>query len=328
MTRLPIKKYIVFLFPVLVIVFSIMYFSMFTAKDRDAYTVHFLNPFSNSRIEIGFSYYMYVFNGLGVPPNISIPFTCTFIYFLLYKFWFKYSPYNWFFSALAFNFIAFSVMNYYVGTSIRMGLAIAIGIFAVTKIIEGKKKFFALLLCSPLIQYGASLLVVISAWVFLFRRKGWRFHLIVIVFASLLAYFLSGAILNNIEFSNYYSQYVNDGLGKTERFFPFTVLFYMSSLILIFFYGLKKSFKGLSNELFQLFLVFLYSVPVLFSWFATKVSFLPKMMMPSIFFGAFFVFFFYQGYAIKSIGKDVCFFVFLILNFLAMVYAFNMYGLI
>jgi hypothetical protein len=157
---------------------------MDTAKDRDAYLHIFENPFHNSRIEIGFLHYANFFDILNIAPSASIVITCVIIYFLLSRVFFFYKKKNWLISILLFNFFAFGLMNYYLGTSIRMGLAISIALFSGIKILQGSKLFWLPFMASFFIHYGIIVFLLIFSWVFVFRDKEFGFHALMISVAT------------------------------------------------------------------------------------------------------------------------------------------------
>jgi hypothetical protein len=303
-----------------VFVALIMYLVMDTANDREAYINHFENPFGNSRIEIGFHYYMQAFHILKIPATVSIITTCVLIFFFLSRVWFRYIKFHWLVSILVFNFFVFGLMNYYLGTSIRMGLAIGITLYASTNILERKKFFWLLLFASFFIHYGAILYILVFTWVYLFQKKGLMFHVTMILLGSFSLFFLFDVVLPYLGLSSYYMAYIESDLGRTDRVFPFTILF---SLLALFFIFIRFG-KLVSKSLFLSLLV-IYVIPFLIFQIATGNPLFAKMIMPIIFLQSIALSYLYIPMFVKTFKGNLTILVLLFFNFLSLIYALSMY---
>ncbi len=323
-----IKNYNIMLFFILPLIFYLMYFTMDTAMDRENYIQHFNYPFLDERIEIGFQYYMQLFKYLGIEPYFSIPLTSVFIYLFFYKFWFTNSKEKNFITFLSFNFIIFSLMQYLLGTSIRMGLATVIAIYSFYQITEGKNKYFILLLFSASIHYGVIVFVIVAIYVTIFSRLNYYFHLITIIFASIFSYFFFFYVLEYLNLNSYYLDYIYGDAGKTDRLIPYSIIFYILSIILLSIVGFKNIFYKLEPKKRKIFLVYFYMIPLLIVWCITQIAIIPKIMAPSIFIGSFFIFFYYTKPVIKVLNYKIFFSLLIFMNFIAFLYAFNQYRII
>lgn len=307
-----------------------MYIVMDTAKDRDNYIELFSNPFKESRIELGFQYYAQFFSLLQIPPSISIVITSVIIYLILYNVWFKFLKIDLLSSILLFNFIVFSLMNYYLGTSIRMGLASAIALFAFAKINESKYFYIILLFLSPFFHYGVLLFVVLLFWFTLTKTKSFKFHYICIIIFTIVFFSIFNLIVPLIG-SSYYQSYFTSNLGQTERLFPFTLLFYTFSLVMILF-GIRRDKLYQNNNFISsyksLYFLSLYGSPVLLFSVISGIPVFGKMLMPSIFLSAILMVLLFYKASVSLVGK-YSFFLFLFpLNILAFMYALKMYQFI
>lgn len=301
----------------------VMALVMDTAKDRKAYIRIFENPFGNSRIEVGFQYYVYFFDIINSPAFLSIVLTCVLIYFLWSRVWFFFIRCDWLVSILLFNFFAFGLMNYYLGTSIRMGLAIGLALYASIKILQSKKIYWLPLFASFFIHYGAILYILVFTWVYALRLKKIKLHFAIICFASvaLLAFF--DKFIPYLNLSTYYMGYIEGDLGRTDRIFPFTIAFSLISIVLIF----NKISISLKEHPTLTILV-IYSIPFLLFYIVTGNPLFGKMLMPIIFLQAIILVLLYIKFAVRLLGRSLFVFCLMGLNLVAICYALKMYNLI
>ena len=301
-----------------ILVAFIMHLVMYTAKDRESYLEHFANPFYSSRIEIGFQYYMFIYKIIGVLPQIGVIITSVIIYTLLAKVWFFFIKTYWLESILLFNFLMFTLFNYYLGTSLRMGLAVAICLYASIRIFENKWQYWILLAAAATFHYGAILYLIIFCWVRLSRQYSLRYHFFAILVASLFAVSVFKAIFPELGLSSYYLNYL-DNEEISSRFIPFSLLFLILSLFALI-------FKKKSNKFpYSLYLLVLYSIPFLIGTFIGGVVLFPKMITPLIFLAAIlFVIEYYNKFQ-KLTERNLRFMVLIYSNFTALLYALNMY---
>ncbi|WP_428025002.1 EpsG family protein [Arcobacter sp.] len=314
-----INTYNALLFLFSITIFYLMYLVRDTIQDRPNYLEHFTYPVDTIKIEIGFKYYMKLFNILGIDPQISICLTSVFIYILLAKVWYKYvSKLNSIESILIFNFIMLTLFNHYVGTSIRMGLAIAIALYSSMKIIEGNKKYWIMIFLSIFFHYGISLFVLLFTWVKLFEKRSIRFHLFSLILIFLLTFIIFYWAVPILEFLNNEQRYSHyfDGKDMTDRIMPFTLLFLIGSLFLLL---IKRS-----EQWSILYLLVGYSIPFIIVIVIIKVNILPKMLMPLIFLSAVLIINSYRFEYIKLNGI-IRFNLLIIANVVAIMYALKMY---
>lgn len=305
------------LVPLSFYVVLIMSMVMNTAGDRDIYHHIFSLPFGYNRIEPGFKFYAQAWKSLGVPPGVSIVSTCGIIYVLLGRFWFNYCRLSWLESLLLFNFFSFSIFQYYLGTSIRMGLATSLALYAFMKLADGKKRYLPLLFLAPLIHYGTIPFVLISAWIYATRSISWRIHFIFIILASILSSIAVYEILHSFAFGAYYMSYFNSDFGDTDRIFPFTGLFYWFALFLIVqiiddsflkraaFYGIPLLVYGSLGQ---------PGAPIFF-----------KMLIPCMFIAAVLLSDVYRKVAKNNMTLDIRVILLLFFNVLALLYALHQY---
>ncbi len=301
----------------------ISFLVMNTASDRGNYIELFNSPFSNGRIEIVFQYYMNLFNILNIPAKFSIAFTSAIIYFLLSKFWLKFFYSNWFFSVLIFNFIVFSILNYYLGTSIRMGLAMSLSLFFSLKILNGKLRFIPLFLLTFLVHYGAILFVLVFSWVFFYRELKVRYHIFIAVFSGFFLLISFKYLLPFFPFPPYYMQYLNSGFGKTDRFLPFTIIFSLFSLFFIF---IKYKVAIFLNK--NLYLLSIYTIPFLILIVFNGNLFFAKMLIPLIFVQSLLLSLLYYKLALTFFGANLFLLLLCALNVFSILYALKMYNFI
>lgn len=272
-----IDNYTVLLFPFSMAIFYLMYFVRDTIQDRQNYIEHFANPVATLKIEIGFKYYMKLYNILGIDPQIAICLTSVLIYILLARVWHKYVKLDYLESILIFNFIMLSLFNHYVGDSIRMGFAIAVSLYSTMKILEGNKKYWIILFLSVFFHYGIVLYLILFTWINIFKNRSIKLHIFFIVAITICSMVVFHWAIPIVEFLNMEERYSHyfDGTSMTHRLLPFTILFLIGSLFLVL---IKK------NKEYQIiYLLVLYSIPFLLTTVILKVSLLPKMLMPLIF---------------------------------------------
>jgi|GEM_PF-3117562 len=299
----------------LIFVAGLMALVMDTASDRDNYIVLFSDPFANSRIEIGFLYYADILRGLGIPPEVGIVFTSILIYGLLARVWVYYIRLHWFESVFVFNFLVFSLFNYYLGTSIRMGLAMAVALFAAAQVTRGRYWLGIPLLLSPLLHYGAAPFVLSFVWLWVTRRASWRFHKVVIGLATLALPLLIQALPAILGLNGYYLQYFNEDLGQTERLFPFTLIFLGFALVL-------SAVKGNDSILRR---IAFYSLPFFLCGMVTGIPIFGKMLIPNIFIAAIVVVADYKYIYVKNLEPNFRLFTVMCLNLAGVVYALKAY---
>jgi hypothetical protein len=297
-----------------------MFLVMDTAKDREQYIKHFDDPFGNSRIEIGFQYYMQFFKLLNIPSEVSIVITCLIVYFLLSRVWFKYIKTHWLLSILLFNFFAFGLMNYYLGTSIRMGLAIGVSLYASINILKGRSFFWLPFFVSFFIHYGAILYILVFTWFYLFRKKSIKFHILMALFGTFGLLAIFDKILPYFGLSSYYMAYFESDFGRTERIIPLSILF---SLLALFFIFIK--FSKLAYISSFLSVVVIYAIPFLVFQLATGNPLFGKMLMPVIFLQSIALSYLYIPMLMKNFKGNFLIPVLLVFNVLAVLYALSMY---
>jgi len=300
---------------VLVLVAGLMALVMSTAKDRANYLVIFSNPFGNSRIEIGFQYYVDALEHLNVPPAVGIVITCVLTYMILAYAWYAWVRIYWIESLLLFNFFVFSLFNYYLGTSIRMGLATALALYGAVQIARGNRKFLVLVWISGLFQYGTIPFSLIVTWLVLTQRVSWRIHKVFILAASIALPLSVALILRHLGLSGHYMSYFNGSEGQTGRIFPFTYAFLVLALVL-------SSFKGEDTILRR---AAFYGLPFLLYGIFSGVAIFSKMLIPNIFIASMVITSDYWNAYVKNVGPNFRLFFAVALNGLAMLYALRAY---
>ena len=295
-------------------------FMMFIVKDTDAdrymYIWHFAHPFDNSRIEIGFQYYMYLFKMLNIPPIYSTIITSLITYILLYKTLFKYTKIYWVELLFIVNIIIIGIYNYYLGTSIRMGLAFSLVLYSFFKIQEkNQKRYYILLFLSIFIHYGVSLFVIVFTFMRLFKLNSWKKNKIVILFATIFLLFGFNILISYLNLNSYYSMYL-DGFGKTSRLVPFAMSLFMFILLTLYFSKQKN---------FNIYFVF-YSIPFLIISFITGIYVIHKMLMPFLFIAIIEFINLYYKTIQKNISANIRILVLFVGNILSVLYALKMYN--
>lgn len=295
----------------------LMYSVMDTAKDRVNYLKHFEFPFMSSRMEPGFQYYTSFLKWIGASPEFGIVFTCLVIYFLLAKCWFYLVRLKWLESLLLFNFFMFSVFNYYLGTSIRMGLSISLAMFGSCIVLRGNNKGFIFLLLSTIFHYGGIFFAVSFFWYKFTQNRTKGFHYIVVFCGTVAMFFLFDIILPTLGLGDYYLSYFDGGVDGTERLVPFSLAFYALVLFLLF-------IGRVNNDEFKL---SLYGLPFLVYSLVSGITVFGKMIMPLVFLSyVSLIKVFYLGTkgGVPSLAR---LYVLISVNFLALVYAMKMYRL-
>ncbi|WP_417685725.1 EpsG family protein [Pseudidiomarina gelatinasegens] len=299
----------------------IMGLVMGTAKDRQAYIKHFESPFEDNRIEIGFQYYMYGFELLNIPPQLSIIITCVLTYGILSRVWLRYVNVHWVASLLIFNFFMFSLLNYYLGTSIRMGLAMAISLYSSYKYMDGKKFYLAPLVGAFVLHYGALLYILVFLWFIFTKNLSVKFHIVMSAIGGLLLVLFFDLVLPSIGLSSYYMAYFETDFGRTERLLPFTVLFSIAAIWLTFLYSSKSKL----HETSEILIVSLYSLPFIIYFLYSGNPLFGKMLMPIIFLQSIIVTNLYFRPVLVLLGGPLLISILLLLNALAIIYALKMY---
>ena len=295
-----------------------------TASDRSNYIRHFENPLGPSRLEIGFQYYMAIFDFLNIEAQIAIVITCCLIYFLFARTWFLLVKLPWLESLLLFNFFSFSLLNYYIGTSIRMGLAIGSAVLLATLILLGKKKLLFLLPLPIAIHFGALYFVGIFSFFYVFRNFKFSFHILAFGFTSLLFVLTHSIIIRALPLGNYYLQYFNSDFGRTGRPFSFTVLFYLSYLLVTLPFLMKlRSLKPLDRNILVL---NCYGLPLLTLFLMTTNPVFGRLLMPSVFFAAAGSMIFWGNLTIKLFEPGIRLALLFSINIIALVYSLKMYN--
>lgn len=308
-----------------VFVMFLMHIVMYTAKDRGNYLLHFAAPFNN-RLEPLFQCYMWLLD-IFLTPHVAILLTCTFIYLLFYKVWstFRIGSYLLFF--LFFNAVVFGVFNYYLGTSIRMGLAIAVGLYSAIKILEGVKFAWIGLILSPLLHYGLVLFLVYFIWYFLTKSKGTRFHCLVSVATFVFLVFLFDRLLSLLGLNSYYMMYFTEGFGQTERLIPFTVLYFLMSFIAISLF-LTNNLRRTIPKFDFLYLSALYALPIVIYQLVTGIAIFSKMLMPQFFLLSILLAYVFDRRFYHGNVRYFYVVLFFALNIIAILYALRMYQFI
>lgn len=303
----------------------IMHVVMYTAKDRGNYLRHFADPFNN-RLEPIFQWYMWLLDLL-LSPHAAIVFTGGLIYFLFYKSWFyfKCQAYALFF--LFFNFVAFGVFNYYLGTSIRMGLAIAVGLYCAVKILDNKNIAWVGLILSPLVHYGLLLFLLFFMWFSLTKRKSMRFHYFISASITVFCVLFFNVILSLLGLNSYYMMYFTDGFGQTDRLIPFTVLYCIASFLFISLFLTERLRSNISHFNF-LYLSSLYSLPLVTYQLISGVAIFAKMLMPQFFFMSILLAYVFIARFYFERFRYSYFFLFFLLNIVSVIYALRMYNFI
>lgn len=313
-----VKYYTIVLIPLLTFVAFLINLVKYTDADRQQYISHFSRPFSNGRIEIGFQYYMEIFHLLNISPIISTVFTSLIIYTLLYKIWFKMVKIHWIESILIINIVIIGIFNYYLGTSIRMGLALSLAIYSFYKIQDGSKYYYLVLLFSPLIHYGISLFVILFLYMKIFHLNSWKLNRNLIFIITIILIILLPYILNQINFNDYYTMYLN-GFGKTSRIFSFGMLLYIFSLILLFSFSRYKSFN---TQLIS------YGIPFLIVSIVSGIVVIQKMLVPLLFIALIEISNLMYPRIRKYVKFDIRFMTLVVFNILSILYALKMYNYI
>lgn len=320
-TAIKIKKYAIALFYLSVVVILIAAFTMNTAKDRDQYLRFFSNPNMETRFEIGFVYYAKMVSMI-VSPEYAVIFTILLIYILLGTSWFHLVSRPWLESFLIFNGLVFSIFQYFLGTAIRNGLAMAIAVYAAVKMLNGRRNYLLLLLVAPLIHYGVTLFVVIFLGVLLTTRLNWSIIRVGIIlsipavflmFKPLYEHFISVLGLPQ----SYYLEYIYQGFGKTERFRSYAMIIFAFSIIAL-----------LKTTDCQIRRISLYSIPFLAYYFITDITLFHRMLMPMLFFALVLCVNRYAERIKTFLTPKVWLFLLLIFNSVAFLYALNQYGLL
>ncbi|WP_102505118.1 EpsG family protein [Salinivibrio kushneri] len=306
-------------------VMLLMHVVMYTAKDRGNYLRHFSDPFNN-RLEPLFQWYMW-FLDIFLTPHVAIMLTCTFIYLLFYKVWsnFRIGSYLLFF--LFFNVVAFGVFNYYLGTSIRMGLAIAVGLYSAIKILEGVKSAWIGLILSPLLHYGLVLFLVYFIWYSLTKSKGTRFHCLVSVATFVFLVFLFDRLLSLLGLNSYYMMYFTEGFGQTERLIPFTVLYFFMSFIAISLF-LTNNLRRTIPKFDFLYLSALYALPIVIYQLVSGIAIFSKMLMPQFFLLSILLAYVFDRRFYHGNARYFYVVLFFAANIIAILYALRMYQFI
>lgn len=300
---------------ILVFVAALMAAVMSTAKDRSNYLVLFSDPFGNSRIEIGFQYYMDALAHLSVPPDVGIVVTCVLIYTILAYVWCAWVRIYWLESLLLFNFFVFSLFNYYLGTSIRMGLATALALYGAVQIARGNKKFLVLVWISGLFQYGTIPFALIMTWLVISQRLSWPIHKVLIVAASIALPLSVALILQHLGLGEHYMSYFKGNEGQTGRIFPFTYAFFILALLL-------ASLRGEDTILRR---AMYYGLPFLLYGIFSGVAIFSKLLIPNIFVASMIITSDYWNAYVKNVGPNARLFFAVALNGLAMLYALRAY---
>lgn len=314
-----IKYHNIYILLMIPFISFIMFIVEDTNSDRYAYIEHFSNPFFNSRIEPLFQYYMYIFYILNIPANIGTIITILIIYGLFVKIWFNNANKKGIESFLVINFLIFSVFNYYLGTSIRMGLAVVLALYYFYKIqntIKLNIGYYILLISTIFIHYGVSLFIVLFLCIKLFFNNIFLknyFHLM-IIFAILLICGVKYFIIF-FDINGYYSMYL-DGYGTTERLIPFTILVYIICIFILLLVRIKD---------FNIILV-IYGTPFILLQFIMNFAFIGKMLIPLIFIAMLEIYnVFYSKIQIYT-NKYFRIIIILLLNILSVLYALKMYN--
>lgn len=306
-----------------VFVIFLMHEVMDTAKDRGQYLIHFADPFNN-RLEPFFQLYMWFLN-LFLTPHVSILLTTSIIYLTLHKVWSAFSTKNYLVNFLFFNIVAFGVFNYYLGTSIRMGLAIAVALYSVVQILSGSKFAWSGIIISSLIHYGLSFFFVFFVWFSITKNKSYKFHFFALVIFVTFLIFLFDNLLSLMGLGSYYLAYFYDGFGQTERLIPFIILYILFSFVIIIFFLTNNLEKEIPKFKF-LYLASLYLIPLTFYQIITGIAIFSKMLMPQVFLMSvllthIFIKRFYLGDC-----RGLYLPLLIILNFIAVIYALKMFN--
>lgn len=305
--------------------FFIMFVGNGVIQDRAGYIQHFGNPFGDSRIEVGFHIYMGLYYMLGIDPLISIPLTSVIIYLVLTRAWLSSIKGMEIWGFLVFNIIMFGLMNYYMGTSIRMGLALSLAVFATIRISEKEIWLhWVILLASCFIHYGVIAFVLVVMFVRFFRFFSVRFHVLINVASFILACVIVEYFLGSF-LTGYYAQYFNGQNGATDRFLPYSVM--LSIFLWIFIARYAEEFYR--RNLF-LTLLLIYSIPLLLVSIVFNVSVLVKVLMPFFFIQSFLV----VSFVFDKVGEDLMSrkymvsVLLILLNVSTVLYALEMYNLL
>lgn len=303
----------------------VMHMVMYTAQDRANYLRHFSEPFNN-RLEPLFQFYMWCLD-LFFSPHTAIVITCSIIYYLFYKSWFYFKSNSFLLFFLFFNFVSFGVFNYYLGTSIRMGLAIAVGLYSAVKILDNVRMAWVSLVLSPFLHYGLVLFVIFFIWYVLTKRKSKRFHYVIAISVTFFCLFYFNVMLDIIGLNSYYIIYFTDGFGKTDRFIPFTIFYCILSFLFIILF-LDKKLSKTTPEFYFLYLSSVYSLPLVLYQLVSGVAIFAKMLMPQFFFMSILVaWVFIERFYFHRLRYLYCF-LFFVLNVTAIIYALRMYKFI
>lgn len=307
---------------VMLAVALVMHLVMYTAMDRVNYLRHFDDPFNN-RLEPLFQWYMWLTSHI-LSPHMAIVVTGVITYALFYNVWFKLKSRSFLIYFLFFNFVAFGVFNYYLGTSIRMGLAIGVGIYSVSIIIKGNRVGWFGLLASPLIHYGLVLFVLFFFWYNLTKNRGKKFHLLMIFGTTAFCVLGFDLLLEFLGLGSYYMMYFTDGFGQTERMIPFTILYFIISFSFFLCFTNSRLANSIPNYNF-LFLSALYCFPLVIYQLISGVAIFAKMLMPQFFFmSIMFSHVFIERFYLSRY-KHLYVSLFFILNIVSFLYALRMY---
>lgn len=300
----------------------VMHLVMYTAKDRANYLKHFADPFNN-RLEPLFQWYMWLLTHI-LSPQVAIVMTGVIIYTLFYNVWFKLKSRSFLIYFLFFNFVMFGVFNYYLGTSIRMGLAIAIGIYSASLILQGVKVAWIALISSFLVHYGLVLFVLFFFWYSITKNKPKKFHFLITFGITIFCILGFDLLLGFLGLGSYYMMYFTDGFGQTDRIIPFTILYFLFSVFFIFSFLNDRLVQTIPRFRF-LYLSTLYCLPLVIYQLVSGVAIFSKMLMPQFLFMSIMLahVFIKRFYLISY--RYIYISLFLILNLASFFYALRMY---
>jgi hypothetical protein len=146
--------------------------SMNTAADRLNYLIMYDDPLWEARIEPLFVEYLLLLKRFGLSPEQGTVFTVVLIWYVYGLSWQRLCNLPWWESLMMFSIFMMGVNNYFLNVALRNGLAAAVGIYAGTRVLEGKKHFWLLLLGTPFIHI--SMIYFVTSVGLTMLTRGWR----------------------------------------------------------------------------------------------------------------------------------------------------------
>lgn len=126
--------------------------SMETAPDRPVYKIIYADPLWEQRIEPLFVQFLLMLQSVGLSPPAGILATVTLIWLIYGLSWNRLCTLPWWERLATFAIFMLGVNNYFLNVAIRNGLAAAVGIYAGVRILQGDRRYWALLVLTPFLH--------------------------------------------------------------------------------------------------------------------------------------------------------------------------------